>query len=323
MTYLRPSCLRILLLACGLALLGACASPQVASLQQRPPANLAMQASIADVPFFPQEEYQCGPAALAMVATAAGVPLAPEELVEHVYLPARQGSLQQEMLATARRYGLLAYQIQPDVETLLREIEAENPVIVLQNLGLQSMPRWHYAVAIGFDRERNRIIMHSGLTERMEMSLYTFEHTWARSGHWGMLVVPPDQLPATAQAERFIAAAAALEHAQPQAAQTAYRTALKKWRDHPTAWLGIGNTAYNKGEIETALEAYQTLVALHPDFADGWNNLAQVLFETGRMEEASGAIARAITLGGVRLPRYRQLQQKIETDAQADRRAGA
>lgn len=317
------SYLRLLLLACGLALLGACASPQVASLQQRQPANLAMQASIANVPFYPQEEYQCGPAALAMAATAAGVPLAPEELVEYVYLPARQGSLQQEMLATGRRYGLLAYQIQPDIESLLREIEAGHPVIVLQNLGLQSMPRWHYAVAIGFDRERNQIIMHSGLDERMEMSLYTFEHTWARSGHWGMLVLQPDRLPATAQADRFVSAAAALEHTQPQAAQIAYRTALKTWPDHPTAWLGVGNTAYNKGEIDTALEAYQTLVALHPDFADGWNNLAQVLFEKGRLDEASSAIARAITLGGVRLPRYKQLQQKIETGSQPERRAGA
>lgn len=273
------------------------------------------------MPFYPQEEYQCGPAALAMAATAAGVPLSPEELVEYVYLPARQGSLQQEMLATGRRYGLLAYQIQPDIEALLREIEAGHPVIVLQNLGLQSMPRWHYAVAIGFDRMRNQLIMHSGLTERMEMSLYTFEHTWARSGYWGMLVLPPDRLPATAQADRFVSAAAALERTQPRAAQTAYRTALKNWPDHPTAWLGVGNTAYIKGETEVALEAYQTLVALHPDFADGWNNLAQVLFEKGRLEEASSAIARAITLGGARLPRYRQLQQEIETGAR-DERAG-
>jgi tetratricopeptide (TPR) repeat protein len=310
---------RLLLLACGLALLSACASPQVSSLQQRPPADLAMRAEIANVPFYPQEEYQCGPAALAMVASAAGVPLRPEELVEHVYLPARQGSLQQEMTATARRYGLLAYQIQPHMEGLLREIEAGNAVVVLQNLGLQSMPRWHYAVAIGYDRPRNKLILHSGVTERMEMSLFTFEHTWARSGYWGMLVMQPDHLPATAQADRFIAAAAALERAHPQAAQTAYRTALGAWPAHATAWLGVGNTAYMEGELDAALEAYQTLVALHPDFADGWNNLAQVLFEKGRMEEASSAIARAISLGGSRLPRYRELQQEIEAGTQTVR----
>lgn len=310
---------RLFLLACSIALLGACASPQMASLEQRAPANLAMQASIADIPFYPQEEYQCGPAALAMVATAAGVPLTPEELVEHVYLPARQGSLQQEMLATSRRHGLMAYQIQADMEGLLREIEAGNPVIILQNLGLQSMPRWHYAVAIGFDRPRNKLILHSGLTERMEMSMFTFERTWARSGYWGMLALPPDRLPATAQADRYVAAAAALERSHPQAAQVAYRTALSTWPDHPTAWLGAGNVAYSRGELELALEAYQTLVVLHPDFADGWNNLAQVLFEKGRMSEASNAITRAITLGGTRLPLYRQLQQEIEQRAQPAR----
>jgi tetratricopeptide (TPR) repeat protein len=307
---------RLLLLACGLAFLGACASPQVTSLQQRAPANLAMRAAIPDIPFYAQEDYQCGPAALAMVASAAGVPLKPEDLVEHVYLPARQGSLQQEMMATARRYGLLAYQIDPHVEGLLREIEAGNPVVVLQNLGLQAMPKWHYAVAIGYDRPRNKMILHSGLTERMEMSLFTFEHTWARSGYWGMLVMQPDQLPATVQADRFVAAASALERTHPKAAETAYRTALKTWPAHPTAWLGIGNTAYTEGELDAALEAYQTLVALHPDFADGWNNLAQVLFEKGRMEEASSAITRAISLGGSRLPRYHELQQEIEVGMQ-------
>ena len=310
------SCWRLLLLVCSLTLLGACASPQVASLQQRAPADLAMKARIADVPFHPQEEYQCGPAALAMVAGAAGVPLEPEALVEHVYLPARQGSLQQEMMATGRRFGLLAYQIQPDMEGLLREIAAGNPVVVLQNLGLQSMPKWHYAVAIGYDRPRNKLILHSGRTQYMEMSMFTFERTWARSGYWGMLALPPDRLPATAQADRFVAAAAALERSHPRAAQAAYRTALRAWPSHAVAWLGVGNTAYSEGQLDAALEAYQTLVALHPDFADGWNNLAQVLFEKGRMEEASSAIARAIELGGTRVPRYQELQREIEVHAQ-------
>ncbi len=309
------SCWRLFLLACCVSLLGACASPQVASLQQRAPANLAMQVSIGDVPFYPQEEYQCGPAALAMAASAAGVPLTPEALVEHVYLPARQGSLQQEMLATGRRHGLLAYQIQPDMEGLLREIAAGNPVIVLQNLGLQSIPKWHYAVAIGYDRPRNKMILHSGRIERMEMSLFTFERTWARSGYWGMLALQPDQLPATAQPDRFVAAAAALERTHAQAAQTAYRTALQAWPSHPLAWLGVGNTAYVEGELDNALEAYQILVALHPDFADGWNNLAQVLFEKGRMEEASSAIGRAIQLGGARVQRYQDLQREIQVRA--------
>ncbi len=308
---------RLFLFACCIGLLGACASPQVASLQQRAPAGLPMQASIPDIPFYPQEEYQCGPAALAMAAGAAGVALTPEELVEHVYLPARQGSLQQEMLATSRRYGLLAYQIQPDMEGLLREIAAGNPVIVLQNLGLQSLPKWHYAVAIGYDRSRNTILLHSGRIERMEMSLFTFEHTWARSGYWGMLALQPDQLPVTVQPDRFVAAAAALERTHPQAAYTAYRTALHAWPSNRLAWLGVGNTAYAEGRLDNALEAYQTLVALHPDFADGWNNFAQVLFEKGRMEEASSAIARAIQLGGARAQRYEELQREIQVQAPA------
>ena len=52
---------------------------------------------LTTVPFFPQEEYQCGPAALATVLTWTGVNVTPAELAPQVYLPERQGSLQLEI----------------------------------------------------------------------------------------------------------------------------------------------------------------------------------------------------------------------------------
>jgi tetratricopeptide (TPR) repeat protein len=303
----------------ALALAG-CATQRVATLQQEWPAGLATTALLGDVPFHAQSDYQCGPAALAMAAGAAGVQVRPEDLVSQVYLPARQGSLQLEMLASARRLGLVAYTIDPDLEALLHEVAAGNPVIVLQNLSFGFAPVWHYAVAIGYDRTRNILILHSGVSERMEVSLHAFERTWERGNRWAMLAMPPDRLPATAAASRYASAIAALERSSPRAAGTAYDTALQRWPAEPVLQLGAGNTAYALGDLRRAGEAYRKLVATHPGYADGWNNLAQTLLEQGRRREAMDAIERAVELGGPRLQSYRQLQQQIQAGLHPARR---
>ena len=291
--------------------LSGCATPQVAALDQRWPEDIATKVELSHVPFFPQEDYECGPAALAMVAGAAGVQVLPEALVEQVYLPGRKGSLQQEMLAATRRQGLLAYPLSPRVEAVMREVAAGNPVLVFQNLAFPVYPVWHYAVVIGFDRERNVLVLHSGRTERMEMSLFAFERTWARTGYWAMVALAPGQLPATVEPGPYAVSAAALERVDPRAAQTAYAAALKLWPDDRAALLGAGNTAYAQGQPDAAIKAYRRAVDLHADFADAWNNLAQVLLEQGKRQEASQAIAKALALGGARLPRYQELELKI------------
>lgn len=298
---------------CVLLGLAGCATPQVTRLDQQWPASLPSTALIENVPFFPQEQYHCGPAALAMVAQAAGVQVRPDDLTAQVYLPGRQGSLQVEMLAASRRQGLLSYPLAPRLEDLLREVAAGHPVLVLQNLAFSFSPLWHYAVVIGFDRPRNTITLHSGVTERLEMSLFTFERIWARGDSWSMVVLPPSRLPATADADAYAAAAAALERVQPLAAQSAYATALKTWPDHRATLLGAGNTAYTLGQLDRATTAYKTATKLHPDFADAWNNLAQILFERGQRADAASAIDRAVALGGPRVARYRSLQAQIQS----------
>lgn len=297
--------------ACAVLLLGGCATPQVAMLDARWPTELPAQVELADVPFFPQEDYECGPAALAMVAHAAGVDVTPDALVDQVYLPGRKGSLQPEMLAATRRQGLLAYPLKPKVEDILREVAAGHPVLVFQNLAFSIYPVWHYAVVMGFDRERHVLLLHSGRTARMEISMFAFERTWARGQYWAMLALKPGQLPATAEPLAYTAAAATLERTDARGAQQAFAAALQRWPDDRAALLGAGNTAYALGQRDAAAKAYRQAVLKHPDFADGWNNLAQVLLELNRRQEASQAIARAVALGGERLPAYLALQAKI------------
>lgn len=229
-----------------------------------------------------------------------------------VYLPARKGSLQAEMLAATRRHRLVAYPLAPRLADVLHEIAAGNPVLVLQNLALDWAPQWHYAVAIGYDLDARRIVLRSGVTYRQSMSLDTFERTWARSGHWAMLALPPDQLPAVAADATYVAAVAALERVAPAAARYGYQTALTRWPGNAAARIGLGNASYALRDLQAAAAAYRQATLAHPESADAWNNLAQTLHELGSRDEALAAARRAVALGGPRLPGYRETLEGIE-----------
>lgn len=295
------------------ALLGltGCATPQASRLSSAWPAGLPARTVLSSTPFIAQEDYECGPAALAMVLQSAGLRVTAEQLVDQVYLPQRKGSLQVEVLAASRRHGLPGYVLAPQLDAVLREVAAGHPVLVFQNLSLPVYPVWHFAVVMGYDRERNVVFLHSGRTQAMEMSLYAFERTWERGGYWAMVALPPAELPATAQVDNMARAIAALERVEPGAAMKAYRSALAQWPTHRSLMIGVGNSAYAQQRWNDAETAYRAATQTHADFADAWNNLAEVLWQQGKRTEARAAIDKAVALGGVRLQQYLALQQQF------------
>jgi len=261
-------------------------------------AGIPPQREIASVPFFPQDEYQCGPAALAMALAWSGLDVKPAELTEKVYTAALKGSLQPAMIAGARRSGRLAYVIS-GTESLIREIAAGHPVIVLQNLGLSWIPFWHYAVAVGYDTPRDEVMLHSGLDARQRLSMPVFQNTWARAEDWGLLVLKPGELPATATEGRFVEAVLGLEKAkQPAAAVQGYRAALNRWPHNLAAMMGLGNSYYALGDLKNSEAAFRQATESHPGEGAAFNNLAHVLLAQGRREDALTAAQHAITLGG-------------------------
>lgn len=280
--------------------LGGCATPQATSLLQHSPDGLPRQAEISGVPFHAQDDYQCGPAALAMVLDAAGTHVTPDDLKPLVYLPGLKGSLQAEMLAGARRNGFVAVTLAPQLDHLLTEVAAGHPVIVLQNLGLDWIPVWHYAVVIGYDLDERTILLRSGREQRQSLTLATFERTWARSARWAMLAMPTAARSVTVSAGDYLKAVAALEPVNAVAARNAYETALLQWPDNLLALIGVANTAYATGHLHAAEHALAEATRLHPDSAVAFNNLAQVLFELGRRDEALTAVQQALRLGGAR-----------------------
>ena len=278
----------------GILALSGCAS-QSGQLRTHAPNDVPRRVELTDTPFFPDETYYCGPAALATVLTAAGFATQPEKVADQVFVPEREGSLQIEMLAAARRGGAVATVLPGELETLLRELAAGNPIVVLQNLGLAWAPSWHYAVLVGYDLDAREFFLRSGPMRRQQLSFRTFEHTWKRSNYWAFAALPPDRLPATAGEVEVSRALVAFErNAAPETAARAYATALDRWPDNLVLRMGLGNSLHAAGDLAGSEAAFKA--AARHDSAAAWNNLALVRLQRGRRKPALEAALRAHAL---------------------------
>ena len=265
-----------------------------------------------NVPFFPQEKYYCGPAATAMVLAWSGLPVTQEIMAKQVYTPGREGTLQPDVIAAMRRNGRLAIPVD-NLRDLLGEIAAGRPVLVFQNLGLEMYPRWHFAVAIGYDLDAGELIMHTGPWDNRPVALRTFEHTWRRGGYWALVVLKPGEMPVAAGELEVVRAAAGLERVSRHAdAAIAYEAILKRWPRNFAAWMGLGNARYAMKDLAGAEQAWRGAIAADPpNAAPAWNNLAYVLQALGRHQEALDAAQTAVELGTSDDPNYRATLDEI------------
>jgi len=313
---MRSSVSSTLLTLALILTMSACVSaPQSAALREQHVTLSRAPVLLSQVPFFAQELYQCGPAALATVLQTSGAQATPEQLVPLVYVPARQGSFQVEMIAAARSHGRMVHVIAPALDALLTEVSAGNPVLVLQNLAMSWYPRWHFAVVKGFDLERGRITLNSGLHENYEMSMSTFERTWARADYWGILTLAPGTMPAAALPGPYFSALAALARHTPSAQQRlAYTSGLQRWPQDRNLRMGYGNLLAADNSQAAARAQFELLLAYHPDYAPAHNNLASTLQALGEHEAALQHARTAVNLGGEFLETYRATLHAMETD---------
>jgi tetratricopeptide (TPR) repeat protein len=279
--------------------LAACTTaPQTRALMADTPPGLPPAIELTATPFYPQQQYQCGPAALATVLAAHAVRVTPEELVDAVYVPALHGSLPEEITATARRYQMLAYPLSSSLQALLTEVAHGNPILVMQNLGTDWFQNWHFAVVVGFDLEKQQLILRSGTRKRWHTSLATFERTWSRSDYWALVILPAGKIPASARLGPYLQAAHDLEAAaRTDAALSAYQAATRYWPNEPHAWMTYGNSVFGRGDHIAASAAFLQVTRLTPDDARGWNNLAYALLQGGCPQQARHAAGCAVKFG--------------------------
>ena len=272
--------------------LGCASVPQTRSLEMDR-GDLPETHQILGVPLIEQTENYCGPASLAMLARFTKIEVSTDALGAMMFTPAKKGTLQLDFIGAARRMGLLTLPI-TNLRNLLTEITENRPVAVLLNFGSTRNPQWHYAVVTGFHISDERIILHSGEKEPLNMRMSQFERSWQKADYWGLLALNPPELPKTVPIEEIVKAAAILERIpKTKEANVAYDAVLKRWPNQLGALFGLGNTFAQLGDLEQSARAFERASELKPDSAAIWNNLAQIYLRQNRKKNAAIALKKA------------------------------
>jgi len=303
-------------------LLGCLPTPQVKEINRHFSQNklkIPNQIELTEVPFYPQTKYHCGPSAVATLLAFNQHRFSYPSIVEKVYTSGRKGSLQSDILTVFRRSGYLSYVLQPKLIDLLAEVAAGRPVLVMQNLGIKWIKKWHYAIVVGYNLKTQKIFLRSGKHKRKTTSFKLFERTWKRSNYWAVSALKPGILPARPNALNYLTAAAGLEQVRNwKAAHISYQTATRQWSDNLIAKMGVANTTYQLRNIKLATYKYHQIVKSHPKSADAHNNLASLLTEQKKYSLALKTIKKAIKLGGKNTGTYRQtlfeIKSKLKTN---------
>jgi len=264
------------------ALLGAMMSGCVSSPAQQELRGAVSVQELVKVPFFAQDEYQCGPAALATVLVHGGVEVTPQQLVSKVYVPDRLGSLQAELVAATRSHGRVPYRLSDSLHAILEQLEDGQPVLVFQNLGFERWPIWHYAVVVGFDAQAGSFLLRSGTVRRHEVSAGRFLASWQRAGRWAMVAAATSEPPAGGSALGWLQAVAPFESTgNLAAAAEGYQAGVQRWPDDPLVWTALGNVRYLQQDFSAAEQAYVQALHFEPGHWPARNNLIRTFIAQG------------------------------------------
>lgn len=265
---------------------------------------------INDVSFIKQKENHCGPASLAMILKRQEKLISVEELASQMYTPLKQGTFQTDIISATRRQGMMGIPVN-SIANLLKELAAGNPVLVFQNLGLKKMPKWHYAVAVGYDLKKPDIILHSGPYKNLKTDMRIFEHSWALSDYWGLVVLPPGKLSETASELDHMQAAVGLEQLEKfNEVEKAYLSILERWPDSLSALIGMGNIRFAQTRYSEAVIYLTAATIKHPASSTAWHNLALAQGAARMHKEAIQSSLKAISL--VENHKIRSFQESLK-----------
>ena len=144
---------------------------------------------IEGVPFFPQEEFQCGPASLAGVLNYYSLRITPAEIAAEVFSRSARGTLDMDMVFYAQRKGMKAEQYAGSFEDLQSSVDSRRPLIVLIDQGFWVYQNNHFMVVVGYDK--GGIVVNSGKEENKFISLDSFLKTWEKTKFWTLRITPP------------------------------------------------------------------------------------------------------------------------------------
>lgn len=194
---------RQLILACWLGVtLAGCAGTPSTALQ-----GLPQRVELSSVPFYRGNANHSAAMALAAILSQQGAPITPGLLDQPLNLPTGIDSLDTSIPRVARDYGRVVYPLDKRLDALLTQVAAGNPVLVRYQDGSAWWGEPRYAVLIGYDRYKQRVLMRAGMQRRLVMAFDDFASAWAKEGRWAILVQPPGELPANVDRQRWQQAA--------------------------------------------------------------------------------------------------------------------
>ncbi len=255
-----------------------------------------------NVPFIPPRADLCGSTSVQMVSlywhSVSGYTpkLSIEELDQRTFIPLKKGTLQVELVSAARANGLIAYPLEPNFDALFRELAAHHPVIVLINRSYSWYPLWHYIPVNGYDGGRREVITHFSDQPNEPIAVETFAELWKRSENWGVVLLPPGEIPASASSKKFLRSVYELEKiGMVDEAIRSYKSALIRWPDESDIHLILANSYYRLHRFNEAEESYRHFLLTNPSHPLALNNLAILLSKTGRKKEGLALLDNAVS----------------------------
>jgi tetratricopeptide (TPR) repeat protein len=255
-----------------------------------------------DVPFVAPRSELCASSSIAMVSSywqvkAQVLPrLTLEELDSRTLIPQKGGTLQIELMAAARANGFLVYQLEQNIDALVAELSVGHPVIVLVNRSFSWAPLWHYAPVTGYDAQMQTVLSHFADEANEAVPLATFEAIWERSQKWGVVLLPPGKIPATATPRKFLSCVYELEKSgMLQEALLSYKAASTRWPENVEILFALGNAYYGLHQLNKAEEMYRKILFLDAVNPLALNNLADISLHKGKLEEAESLLNQAKT----------------------------
>ncbi|MEW6067459.1 MAG: C39 family peptidase [Nitrospirota bacterium] len=141
---------------------------------------------IENIPFFPQDTYQCGPASLAAVLNYWGINVSPEKIAEEIFSKSARGTLNIDMVIYAQNKGLKAVQYKSSIDNIRKNISESYPIIVLVDYGFSFYQANHFMVVVGYNEYG--VIVNSGKQRNKFISNKDFEKIWEKTKYWTLLI---------------------------------------------------------------------------------------------------------------------------------------
>jgi predicted double-glycine peptidase len=123
---------------------------------------------------------------MASVLNYRGIKVSPEEVIGAIYSRGAEGTLDFDMVLYAGKQGRKAEKYRGTLENLRKNVDSNNPLIVLVDYGFLSYRRDHFMVVLGYDE--NHIYVNSGMEPIAAISNDEFIRIWKKTNFWTLLI---------------------------------------------------------------------------------------------------------------------------------------